>query len=151
MSTVDRALMHANAGPRLAILLASYHRLTGEQLGTGEESLWQCPLAVVAHDTASPPAFFYANHAALTLFKSSARAFIGLPSAQSAAPAQRPERAAMLARLEEHDIVTGYSGIRTAADGTAFLISDAVIWNLTDAAGARHGQAAAIAAWDYLG
>lgn len=65
-----------------------------------------------------------------------------MPSYKSAETQHREERAAMLARLQASDIVTGYAGIRIAADGSRFRIRDAVIWNLRDHAGVLHGQAA---------
>lgn len=143
-------MMQAVGGKRLDMLLASYQRLTGEVLAEDDDALWfhECP--VVAHDDKPVPEFFYANEAALTLFKMSARDFLGLPSQKSAEPDQRAERAAMLARLEAEDIVRDYSGIRVASDGTRFAISDAMIFNLRDDAGERIGQAAVIGKWETL-
>lgn len=138
--------MEDSAGARLALIGASFARLTGSSLAAGD--LWHAPLAVVAHDTASPPLFFYANRMALGLFRMTAAQFIGLPSFKSAEPALRDERAAMFAKLEADDVVPGYSGIRIAADGTRFRIVDATIWNLVDEAGQRHGQAAAFGDWE---
>lgn len=142
----DRQAMEDSAGARLALIGNSFARLTGAPLAAGD--LWQAPLAVVAHNTSSPPLFFYANHTALGLFRMTAAQFIGLPSFKSAEPALRDERAAMLAKLEADDVVPGYSGVRIAADGTRFRIVDATIWNLVDEAGQRHGQAAAFGKWE---
>ena len=144
MSSVDRAIMQASAASRLALIAASYRRLAGEPLlGDGQE-LWFAPFAVVAHGTEAVPRFFYANHAALALFAMKARSFVGMESRLSAPEEDRAERAAMLARLEAADILTGYRGVRVGGDGRRFAIEDAVIWNLVDEAGARHGQAALI-------
>jgi len=99
---------------------------------------------VLAHDRTVPPLFFYANARTLALFKRSADEMIGLPSHLSAEPDAREERAAMFAMLEAEDIVTGYSGIRVASDGSRFRIVDATIWNLRDASGTLHGQAARV-------
>lgn len=134
-----------HAGQRLAILLESYRRLTGQVLARDAQALWKAGFAVLAHDRSSPPEFFYANARALALFKRTASQMIGLPSHLSAQPDARADRAAIFARLEAEDIVTGYSGIRVAADGSRFRIVDAVIWNLRDSAGTLHGQAARIA------
>jgi hypothetical protein len=142
----DRQAMGDSAGARLALIGDSFARLTGAPLAAGD--VWQAPLAVVAHDTSSPPLFFYANHTALALFRMTAAQFIGLPSFKSAEPALRDERAAMLAKLEADDVVPGYCGVRIAADGTRFRIVDATIWNLVDEAGQRHGQAAAFGKWE---
>jgi MEKHLA domain len=105
---------------------------------------------VVAHDRSDPPRFFYGNKLALELFRMSAAQFIGLPSHNSAEPAMREERAQIFVKLESDNVVTGYTGVRIAADGTRFRITDAVIWNLVDEAGRRHGQAAAIDDWAIL-
>lgn len=144
MKQGDFDRMQTSAGDRLAVLLESYERLTGKPLATSAEALWQAPYAVLAHDTSTPPEFFYANARTLALFKRSADEMIGLPSHLSAEADAREERARMFERLKANDIVTGYSGVRIAADGTRFRIIDAVIWNLRDAAGALHGQAARI-------
>lgn len=147
MCADDRDAMEMSAGDRLALIEESYARVTAENLVPEGDSLWSMPHAVVAHGIESPPLFFYANRAALGLFRMGAADFISLPSYRSAEPDLREERAAMLARLDEHDVVMNYSGIRVAADGTRFRIQDAVIWNLVDARGTRHGQAAAITTW----
>ena len=39
--------------------------------------------------------------------------------------------------------IRDYAGVRIAASGRRFRIDDAVVWNLVDADGVRHGQAAA--------
>ncbi len=142
-------MMEASAGARLALLETSFARLTGRPLAPGGD-LWNAPAAIVAHGTQDPPRFFFGNAQALALFRIGAARFIGLPSHESAEPALRAERAAMLARLEADDVVTGYHGIRIAADGTRFCIRDAVIWNLRDASGQRHGQAAWFDTWEML-
>lgn len=144
----DEQAMRDNAGERLALLHASFARLTGRTLWDGD--LWNAPLAVVAHDTDNPPCFFYANRLALDLFRMTAAQFIGLPSFNSAEPALREERAQIFVKLEADDVVTGYRGVRIAADGTRFEIKDAVIWNLVDECGQRHGQAALIEKWFIL-
>jgi MEKHLA domain len=146
----EQASMEASAGARLALLLASYARLAGQMLASDAGSLWQLPLAVLAHDTAPSPRFFYGNGAALALFRMDAAQFVGLESRFSAEPGERAARAAMFARLEAADIVTGYQGVRIAADGTRFAITDAVIWNLRDDAGVLRGQAALLPQWQPL-
>ncbi|TIX50479.1 MEKHLA domain-containing protein [Alteraurantiacibacter aquimixticola] len=147
----DREAMERSAGARLALLEESFAHLAGRPLVAGGDGLWNAPGAVVAHGTQDPPLFFYGNRTALTLFRMSAEQFIGLPSYKSAEPGLRAERAAMLAKLDAEDVVTGYHGIRIAADGTRFRIEDAVIWNLVDATGKRHGQAATFGKWEMVG
>lgn len=142
----DEQVMRESAGARLALLEASYARLTGQPLCDG--ALWSADVAVVAHDRSDPPLFFYANRLALALFRMTPAQFIGLPSYKSAEPALREERAQIFVKLEADDVVTGYTGIRIAADGTRFRIKDAVIWNLVNESGQRHGQAARINDWE---
>lgn len=139
--------MEASAGARLALLAESFHRLTGRELAT-DGDVWTAPAAIVAHGIESPPRFFYGNARALALFRMDAAQFIGLPSYRSAEPALRDERAAMLAQLDAADVVRGYTGVRIAADGARFRILDAVIWNLVDRSGQRHGQAAWFDKWE---
>jgi len=143
----NRHAMQQSAGERIALIESSFERLMGRALVVGGGDLWSAPNAVVAHGTQDPPLFFYGNAIALNLFRMDAGQFIGLPSYRSAEPALREERAAMLARLEADDVVTGYRGIRIAADGSRFSIEEAIIWNLVDEAGQRHGQAATFDKW----
>ncbi len=136
--------MAGSAGERLALIMHSYQRQTGDVLAYDAHTLWRAPFAVLAHDTKAPPKFIYANSHALTLFKRSAEDMIGLPSHLSAQADAREQRSAMFAQLEAADIVTGYCGMRIAADGRRFRIRDAVIWNLRDDEGKLRGQAARI-------
>lgn len=146
----DREKMFASAGARLGLIAESYERLTGSALASSPDDLWDAPRAIVAHGTEHPPLFFYGNRQALTLFRMPIERFIGMPSYRSAEPALREERAAMLARLAERDMVDDYSGVRIAADGSRFRIERATVWNLRDEAGRCHGQAATFADWTPL-
>jgi hypothetical protein len=47
--------------------------------------------------------------------------------------------------------VDNYSGIRISASGRRFRIENATVWNLADAGGRIHGQAATFHHWTYLG
>lgn len=143
----DHQIMEASACTYLDLMAWSFEQLTGRPLVANGGDLWSAPNAIVAHDTSDPPRFFYGNAIALELFRMDAGKFIGLPSYMSAEPALREERAAMLAQLEADDVVTGYHGIRIAADGSRFRIEDAVIWNIIDERGKRHGQAATFDKW----
>lgn len=143
----DRTTMDHSAGTRLALLADSFWRLTGRDLAA---DIWSADAAILAHDTSAPPRFFYGNARTLALFRMTPQQFLGLPSHLSAEPAHREERARMFAKLEADDVVFGYAGVRIAADGTRFRISDAVIWNLVDKAGVRHGQAAWFERWEML-
>jgi len=44
-------------------------------------------------------------------------------------------------------IIKDYAGIRISATGRRFRIGQAIVWNLIDAAGTCHGQAATFARW----
>ncbi|MEO5705634.1 MAG: MEKHLA domain-containing protein [Alteraurantiacibacter sp.] len=145
----DRAWMERSAGTRLALLAESFLRLTGRPLVPNGD-LWNAPAAILAHGTEDPPRFFYGNARTLDLFRMSAADFLGRPSHTSAEEADRDERAHMFAKLEADDVVTGYKGVRIAADGTRFRIEDVVIWNLIDEHGQRHGQAAWFDKWTML-
>lgn len=155
LDETDRAAMAASAGPRLRVIAESFARLAGTPLveappGPLEPALWDAPRAVVAHGTEAVPRFFYGNRLALELFEMRAVRFIGLPSHRSAEPGLREERARMLARLERDDLIDDYSGVRLSATGRRFEIARAYVWNLVDAHGLRHGQAASFAEWRYL-
>ena len=147
--------MRASAGRRLALIAESFARLAGRSLVTTggddlERALWEAPRVIVAHGTEPQPLFFYGNSAALDLFAMTADGFIGLPSERSAEPSARKSRALMLEQLARTGIVEGYSGVRVAASGRRFAIFGATVWDLLDAAGKRHGQAATFAEWQFL-
>lgn len=65
-----------------------------------------------------------------------------MPSRLSAEAPLREERQALLERVSRDGFIDDYAGIRISARGTRFRIENAVVWNLIDAAGVRHGQAA---------
>jgi hypothetical protein len=146
----DRDFMEASAGSRLALIAESFARLTGRALVPPGEDMWTMRRAVVAHGTEDVPLFFYGNALALELFAISAERFVGLPSHESAEPAQRAERSAMLEGLERANVVADYSGVRIAANGRRFWIDRAVVWNLLDQDDKRHGQAATFTDWSPL-
>lgn len=155
MSQSDRNAMRASAGDRLALIAGSFERLAGRPLvepsAKGlEQALWDAPRAILAHGTEAEPRFFYGNRVALELFEMGAAAFIGMPSERSAEPSARGARARMFAELARTGIVEGYSGIRVAASGRRFRILDASVWDLRDARGDRHGQAATFADWHFV-
>src|SRR5579884_4057625 len=88
---------------RLIILAQSYERLTGTPLVAFDadlvSALWHHRSAIVAHDTADDPIFFFGNRVALELFEMDWASFTHLPSRLSAEPLLRPEREALLARV----------------------------------------------------
>ncbi|MCW3837336.1 MEKHLA domain-containing protein [Sphingomonas canadensis] len=139
---------------RLALIAESHLRLTGRALvPAGADpvaALWQAPAAIVAHGTEADPLFFFGNRAALARFAMRFDAFAGLPSRLSAEPLLREERQALLDRVARDGFIADYSGVRIAADGRRFRIEAAVVWNLADAGGGLHGQAAAFDRWTEL-
>jgi hypothetical protein len=143
------------ADARLAILLDSYYRLTGCLLvadGADDPAaaLWLAPRVIVAHGTQDDPVFFYGNRLALEAFAMDFAAFTCLPSRYSAEPLARDERARLLERVTRDGFIDDYSGVRIAADGRRFRIEQATVWNLIDADGSYHGQAATFDRWTPL-
>lgn len=140
---------------RIALIAASHARLTGRVLvaqdGDVAAALWSLPAVVLAHGTEPDPLFFYANRAALDLFGLTAAEAIALPSRYSAERAERAERLRLLERVSRDGFIDDYAGVRVAKDGSRFRIARATVWNLIDAAGERHGQAATFADWTPVG
>lgn len=137
-------------GARLRLLVESYQRLTGKLLladiPTEDEALraalWHAPFAIVAHGTEADPIFFYGNQYALHSFEMSFDEFVRLPSRLSAEAVNRAARERLLRQVSEQGYIDDYSGMRIASSGRRFMIERGTVWNLTDAAGVQHGQAA---------
>ena len=143
-----------SAAYRLPLITESFAHLTGRTLvadgGDPALALWSAPRAIVAHGTGQDPIFFYGNRLALTLFEIAIADFIRMPSRLSAEPMARDERARLLARVAADDVIEDYAGVRISATGRRFRITQAVVWNLKDANGSIHGQAAAFDRWTLL-
>ncbi len=135
---------------RLALIAESYRRLTGKTLIDPGDDLWAAPRAIVAHGVEDDP-FFYGNALALSLFEMTPEQFAQLPSRLSAEPLHRDERARLLDRVTRDGYIDDYAGIRISAAGRRFRIEQAVVWNLIEADGAIHGQAATFDRWTMLG
>jgi len=129
---------------RLALIAGSYLRLTGKPLldAFDAQALWDAPFAIVAHGTEADPIFFYGNRMALRLFEMNFAAFTRLPSRLSAEPMGREARAALLEKVSRQGFVDDYAGMRISSTGRRFMITNATVWNLLDADGVYHGQAA---------
>jgi hypothetical protein len=137
---------------RLNLLVSSYHRLTGRHLIDPQPTdlwlaCWTAPRVIVAHGTEADPIFFYGNRLALSCFEMNFATFTRLPSRYSAVQLLREEREALLARVREHGFIDDYAGVRVSASGKRFVIEQAVVWDLLDEAGQRHGQAATFERW----
>ena len=139
---------------QLLLIAESYRRLTGKSLVAPasdiETALRDAPRAIVAHGTEPDPTFFYGNAQALALFELPFERFAGMPSRLSAEPTHRDERARLLVRVARDNFIDDYAGIRISATGRRFRIEQATVWNLVDAAGAIHGQAATFDRWRML-
>jgi hypothetical protein len=102
---------------------------------------------IVAHGSGPDPVFFYGNPAALRLFEATFAQFTAMPSRLSAEPVLREERERLLARVRAHGFIDDYSGVRVSLSGRRFRIARATVWNLADATGEVHGQAATFTEW----
>ncbi|MFD2578624.1 MEKHLA domain-containing protein [Novosphingobium colocasiae] len=131
---------------RIALVAQSYARLLGRPLvPAGDDpvaALWAAPCVIVAHGTEVDPVFFFGNARALEAFEISLEDFVRLPSRLSAEAPNRAEREDMLARVTRDGFIDDYRGMRISARGTRFMIGSGIVWNLIDADGIRHGQAA---------
>jgi len=135
---------------RLQLMVGSYSHLTGKELITYKSKdvnilrqvLWDAPRAIVAHGIEADPIFFYGNELALQLFEMDFMQFIRLPSRLSAELVAQESRSSVMAQVSKSGFVEGYSGMRIASSGRRFMIADGTIWNIRDALGVPHGQAA---------
>jgi hypothetical protein len=135
------------------LLAESFARWTGHALIDAPDvphALYHAPFALVSHGTEADPIFRYANLTAQTLWGLDWEAFTRLPSRLSAQPVAAAERQRLLDEALRKGYVDNYSGVRVTKDGRRFMIEDTILWNVTDAAGVRHGQAASIGNWRWL-
>jgi hypothetical protein len=139
------------------LLLDSFVRLLGRELipraGSPAEQaqrLWRAPFVVVSHGTEADPVLNYGNARALALWEMNWDELTQTPSRLTAEPVHRDERARLLSRTKEHGFVDDYAGIRVSKTGRRFRIEQAIVWNLTDAAGHHRGQAATFDRWTPL-
>jgi hypothetical protein len=134
-----------------ACMCASYARLLGLPLVAPAEPIEaqmrfayrDAPFCLLAHDGGDDPRFVYANCAAQRCFDYTWTEFVGLPSRLSAGPSERGERERLLNGVRAEGFSRDYRGLRVAKSGRRFWIEEAVVWNVSDAAGTRLGQAAA--------
>lgn len=114
------------------------------------KALYHAPFVVVSHNTAADPIFNYGNQVALDLFELTWAEFTALPSRKSAEPPNREERSHLLHAVTTQGYAQGYQGIRISKTGKRFRIEDVTVWNLLDATGTYHGQAAIYSKWTHL-
>lgn len=139
------------------LILDSYRRATGEALlpasgsDTGDAAALDAAPFVVASTNAEPdPILTYGNLAALRLWNMSWADFTRTPGRMTAEAPERSERERFLSEVRQKGFIRNYSGIRVTADGRRFRISEALVWNLTDAGGKYLGQAVRFDRWEWL-
>jgi hypothetical protein len=134
-----------------ALLTGNHARLVGTALVSPDrDAAWlyrDAPFVVLAHGPDPDPHFIYANGAAQQCFGYSWEEFLTLPSRHSAESEEQVERQALLDRVHQDGYITGYRGVRIAKSGQRFIMQDGVVWELIDAFGVRHGQAATFSTW----
>lgn len=141
----------------IQIVADSYRQLLGKNLidsaNTPEKlskALFYAPFVLVSHGIQAEPIFNYGNQTALQLWSLSWDEFIKTPSAASAEPVAREERAVMLQQAREQGYIENYEGVRISRQGKRFLIKQVTLWNLTDESGQKCGQAATYPSWEWL-
>jgi hypothetical protein len=113
-------------------------------------ALFHAPFVVLSHNAAPDPILTYGNQAALDLFALSWEELTCMPSRLTAEAPNRAERARLLVEVAARGFIDDYSGVRIARTGQRFLIEQATVWNLTDPAGRRDGQAATFRHWRFI-
>ena len=144
-------------GEHIACMQRSLRHWTGRDLIEAgcpahrlPERVFHSQWVVVSHGPGTDPRFNYANQTALRLWEMTWETFVGLPSRQSAEPAQQSVRAEVLAKVARDGFVDDYSGVRTSSSGRRFVIEGVTLWNLIDADLKPCGQAAMFQHWRYL-
>lgn len=131
---------------RIALVADSFVRLLGRPLvEVGSDPvavLWRAPRVIVAHGMEEDPVFFFGNACALNAFETDVASFTRMPSRLSAEAPLRAERQSLLDRVSAQGFIDDYAGVRIASSGRRFRIDRAIVWNLIDERGTRHGQAA---------
>lgn len=140
------------------LLRSSYRHWTGKHLLPPEMSpidaqgaLYDAPFALLSHDAAADPVFNYGNRRALELLEMTWDELLVTPSRLTTEPGAREERRRLLDQVSSHGHIDNYSGVRVSKRGRRFTIKDATVWNVIDAKGKHHGQAALIRAWEISG
>ncbi|MFF4346216.1 MEKHLA domain-containing protein [Streptomyces sp. NPDC001530] len=139
-----------------SLLLDSHLRLVGTELcprawsTESDAAVWlydEAPFGLLAHDVSDDPRFIYANLTAQKCFGYTWEEFTALPSRLSAADDAQQDRHAFVAAVNRQGYAHGYRGRRIRKDGSLFWIEDVCMWDLVDADGLKHGQAAVFRSW----
>jgi hypothetical protein len=157
MTDADTPWSCQNQIEHVQVLLDSFARLLGRDLIPRDASpaeqarrLFESPFVVVSHGTEADPVLNYANATALRLWEMDWATFVQTPSRLTAEPMHRDERAQLLERTSRDGYVDDYAGIRISQSGRRFRIEQAIVWNMIDATGQLHGQAATFDQWTPL-
>ena len=137
------------------LLRGSFARIVGgslipDGLDDVEAADWlyrEAPYCLLAHDTSDDPKFVYGNKAVQRCFEYGWQELTSLPSRLSAEQPNRAERQRLLDMVHRQGYISDYQGIRIAKSGRRFRIEGATVWELRDADGVRHGQAAMFRSW----
>jgi hypothetical protein len=96
------------------------------------------------------PLLNYGTQVALELWELTWEQLVKTPSRLTAESVNRAEREWMLEQARTRGYLDTYRGVRISSTGRRFLVENALIWNVVDAAGRRVGQAATFAQWTWL-
>ncbi|MGH7182866.1 MAG: MEKHLA domain-containing protein [Nitrospiraceae bacterium] len=139
------------------LLLNSFHHWTGRELleRAGDpayqaHALFLAPFIVISHGTEEDPIINYGNQVAMELWETTWEDLTRTPSRLTAEPINRAEREWMLEQAKVRGYLDTYQGVRVTSTGRRFLVENAIIWNVMDAAGQRVGQAATFSHWSWL-
>ncbi len=143
--------------PHSSLLANSFQQVTGHVLLPGNntpealaQALYTAPFVLLSHGTQPDPVFNYANQTAQQLWEMPWEDFTQLPSRLSAEPVAVAERQAMLQEAKQKGFIANYNGVRISKTGKRFIIKNAILWNIYDATGTYHGQAATFQEWEFL-
>ena len=119
------------------------------------QELFAAAIVVLAHDgralnQGEGPRLIYANRSALRLWGRPWAEMVGMPSKNTAEPAEQTSRQQALATAQHQNAISGYSGIRIDRQGRRFQINRAQLWTLWNASGEACGQAACFSDWWWL-
>jgi len=139
------------------LLLNSFRHWTGRDLleRVGDpayqaHALFLSPFIVISHGTEEDPIINYGNQVAIELWETTWEDLTRTPSRLTAEPINRAEREWMLEQAKVRGYLDTYQGVRVTSTGRRFLVENAIIWNVVDAAGQRVGQAATFIHWSWL-
>lgn len=139
------------------LLCSSYTRWTSQSLLSEDnnpdkllQDLYEVPFAIVSHGVEEDPVFNFGNKVALELFELDWEQFIQLPSRNSVEMTNREQREDLMRRVGNDGHMIDYSGVRISSTGKRFKIEGATIWNIIDADGHYHGQAAMFKNWSTI-